>query len=206
MIRLMDLSISGCAILFLWPIMIAVVVLSGVFIGLPPIFVSERRGLNGTVFRHIKIRSMLAGPQRGRVFFELDRINWFGRFLRSSHLDETPDLLHILAGQMSLVGPRPLLLKALEPVDGSVRQTVKPGWTGPAQLWLLRRGLLSKELQIRLDNHYVRRRSPMYNCRILAATVRYFFFGARLNLSPSATPDRITYQNNGFEYLPKNQS
>ncbi len=81
-------------------------------------------------YTHWEIRSMKSGKETGRVFFESGRINFWGRL----HLDELPELCLILSGRMSFVGPRPLPEKLLEGLDTATRETVRPGWTGPAQL------------------------------------------------------------------------
>jgi len=129
----------------------------------------------------------------GRVFFEVQRLNSWGRFLRRLHLDELPELCHIVSGRMNIVGPRPLPSSLLEGLDTSLRDTVRPGWTGPAQVRLLRRGRLDKRLQIRLDNHYVRHRSTLYDIRTMLGTFKAAFSGSRQDLDPCSTADRAEF-------------
>lgn len=192
-IRILDLVLAIVLILLLLPVMVLTGLAVMVLIGSPPWYVSIRSGLNGKPFRHCKFRTMLPGPETGRVFFEQDRINRCGSFLRALHLDELPELFHIAAGTMSLVGPRPLPPARLERLEATYRERVLPGWTGTAQVYLLKYGRLNKHLQIRLDNHYVNNRSLRYNLRILWATFYYALFGNTTDFSPKATEDRIEY-------------
>lgn len=94
---------------------------------------------------------------------------------------------------MSLVGPRPLPRSLLEGLDTSTRQRVRPGWAGPAQLWLLKHGSLSKQRQVDLDNDYVTNRSLWANSRILVATGLSVLRPKKLDLAPDANPDRVRY-------------
>jgi lipopolysaccharide/colanic/teichoic acid biosynthesis glycosyltransferase len=180
-------------IVFTLPLTLAALLISSVFIGFPPFHLSKRLGRHGVEYTHPKIRSMKSGTETGRVFFEAHRINFWGRFLRRSHLDELPELFLILIGRMSFVGPRPLPASLLKDLDTSLRETVRPGWTGPAQLWLLRKGSLDKRLQIRLDSHYVARRSPCYDLKILMATFSGVFRSRAVNLDPGGSEDRISF-------------
>jgi lipopolysaccharide/colanic/teichoic acid biosynthesis glycosyltransferase len=193
-IRIFDVVLAGILIILFLPIMALTGLAVLIFIGSPPLYVSTRSGLNGKPFRHCKFRTMLPGLETGRVFFEQDRINWCGKILRTLHIDELPELFHIAAGTMSFVGPRPLPPAQLESLDTDYRERVLPGWTGTAQVCLLKHGLLNKHLQIRLDNHYAIYRSLRYNLRILCATFYYALFGRSTDLSPRATADRIEYE------------
>lgn len=199
-IRAGDFTAALVLIVVLSPVMLIALVLSSVCIGFPPFYTSERRGKGGVVFRHVKIKSMKPGRETGRIFFEQDRLNGCGKFLRSTHLDELPELFHILTGRMSFVGPRPLQLAVLEILDTGTRETVPPGWTGTAQIWLLKTGLLSKKQQIRLDNYYVMKRSPLYNLRLVFATFYWMIAGKKADLTPDGTPDRIKFRDNDFKY------
>jgi len=144
-------------------------------------------------YTHWKIRSMKKGRETGRVFFEAHRLNSWGRLLRRLHLDEIPELCHVISGRMNIVGPRPLPSSLLEGLDTSLRDTVRPGWTGPAQVMLLRGGRLDKRLQIRLDNHYVRHRSIRYDVRIILGTITAAFSGSRQDMDPCSTADRAEF-------------
>ncbi len=191
--RIMQIVLSSIALLLSLPLFLLSLLISAVFIGFPPFYRSSRRGLGGTEYTHWKIRSMKRGRETGRVFFEAHRLNSWGRLLRRLHLDEIPELCHIISGRMNIVGPRPLPSSLLEGLDTSLRDTVRPGWTGPAQVRLLRRGRLDKRLQIRLDNHYVRHRSIRYDIRIMFGTITAVFSGSRRDMDPRSTVDRIEF-------------
>lgn len=193
LIRGFDLVVAGILVILSLPLMLIALLMSAVFIGFPPIYISPRIGRGGKPFMHIKIKSLLPGKEYGRIFLEQTRLNWCGRFLRGSHLDELPELFHILSGTMSFVGPRPLPARFLEGLEVKNRHAVPPGWTGTAQIVLMKKGKLNKHLQMRLDNIYVKRRSFAYNLRIIAATFKYFITRKALDLSPDSTPDRIKF-------------
>ncbi len=169
--RVLDICASLLLILALSPLLAAALIASGLFVGFPPFYVSKRIGRCGVPYRHVKIRTMLPGPERGRSYFEGSRINRVGSALRRLHLDELPELFLILNGRMSLVGPRPLPRRFLEKFDTTAREQVRPGWTCLAQIKLLRRGILLGPEQVRLDGIYVKKRSVGYNMRILAGTL-----------------------------------
>lgn len=136
---------------------------------------------------------MKLGDEFGRIFFEQDRITRFGSILRKFHLDELPELFLIFLGKMSFVGPRPLPQKLIESLNTNFREKVKPGWTGPAQIWLLKNGILPKRLQIKLDNMYVRKKSLKYNLKLLTATLYSFVTSRKLIMDKNASNDRINF-------------
>jgi lipopolysaccharide/colanic/teichoic acid biosynthesis glycosyltransferase len=184
LIRSSDILVASILLILSFPFMVAALLLSAIFIGFPPVYVSVRIGKDDRPFRHIKIKSLLPGKEFGRIFMEQNRLNWCGKILRGSHLDEIPELLHIITGKMSFVGPRPLPAKLLEGLEVGDRHSVRPGWTCTAQIALLRKGWLNQYLQLRLDNIYAHKRSYCYNIKILAATIRSFFARSKLDLSP----------------------
>jgi lipopolysaccharide/colanic/teichoic acid biosynthesis glycosyltransferase len=201
--RILEILLASAAFLLTLPVFVIAILVSSLFIGFPPFYRSGRRGLGGAEYMHWKVRSMKKGRETGRVFFEAHRLNSWGRLLRRFHLDELPELCHIISGRMSIIGPRPLPSSLLEGLDTTLRDTVRPGWTGPAQIILLRRGRLDKRLQIKLDNHYVRRRSTIYDVRILLGTIRAALTGRRQDMNPSSTPDRIEFgKGRGFSSVP----
>jgi len=175
------------------PLTLVTLLISSVFIGFPPFHLSRRLGRYGVEYTHPKIKSMKRGRETGRVFFEVHRINCWGRLLRRLHLDELPELFLILVGRMSFVGPRSLPASLLKGLDTSIRETVRPGWTGLAQLWLLRKGRLDKRLQMRLDSRYVSKRSTCYDLGILMATLSGVFRSRAVNLDPGGSADRISF-------------
>ena len=193
LIRAMDLLVAGILIIIFSPLMVIVAIMVLVFIGSPLLYVTKRVGLNGVEYKHYKFKSMLPGEVTGRIFFEQDRLNRWGKLLRTLHLDELPELFSIFIGRMSFVGPRPLPQHLLDGLDTSLRETVPPGWTGPAQVWLLKNGSLDKRQQIELDNMYVQRRSIILNLRIIVQTVVYSFQRKKLDFAQDSTDDRIKF-------------
>lgn len=141
-------------------------------LGAPVFFVQERPGRDGRIFRLIKFRTMrdARGPD-GTLRPDAERLTRFGRGLRSSSLDELPELWNVLRGDMSLVGPRPLLVAYLERYtpEQARRHEVRPGITGLAQVE--GRNALSWEEKFRWDVHYVDRQSLGLDLKILARTV-----------------------------------
>ncbi|GAA1732023.1 sugar transferase [Brachybacterium phenoliresistens] len=169
--RLADLVVSGGALLVLSPVFAGVAILVRAKLGRPVIFRQERPGMHGEVFEILKFRTMLdVDPGRGRVSDE-DRMTPFGRRLRATSLDEIPELINVLRGEMSLVGPRPLRTKYLErySAEQARRHDVPPGLTGLAQI--SGRNALTWDDRFDLDLEYVRTRSLATDVRILLATV-----------------------------------
>jgi len=193
-IRLFDVILSLILIILSFPFLLISLILSGIFIGSPPIYISKRIGKKGELYKHFKIKTMLPGKECGRIFFEQERLNWCGRFLRRYHLDEIPELYLILAGKMSFVGPRPLPENLLEGQNVKVRNSVPPGWTGLAQIYLLKNGVLNKKLQVKFDNHYVSKRSLKYNINIILMTLIYTFKRKGLDIAPDSTKDRVEFK------------
>lgn len=131
--RLLDLTLVIPALIVLTPVMLLVALLIWRKMGAPVIFSQERAGLHGKPFRLLKFRTMTdARDARGRLLPDYQRITPLGRFLRSTSLDELPGLLNVLRGEMSLIGPRPLLVKYLGryTVEQSRRHDVLPGVAG----------------------------------------------------------------------------
>lgn len=139
--------------------------------GPPVLFTQQRIGRHGKPFRLVKLRTMAGGPGRGRAYQESHRLTPFGRILRRLRLDELPQILHLLTGAMSLVGPRPLLAEHIIDAGGAGhRHNVRPGFTCYAQLELIEHGYLDKHHQISLDEKYVERISFRTDLAILCRT------------------------------------
>ena len=135
--RLFDVFFSFLALVILSPILLIVAILVRVKLGSPIIFRQERPGKNEKLFRLFKFRTMTdAKDEDGRLLSDEKRLTQFGRLLRSSSLDELPELLNILKGDMSFVGPRPLLVKYLPYYTKAEhhRHDIRPGLTGLAQV------------------------------------------------------------------------
>lgn len=193
-IRLFDILVSGLLILALLPLLVLITLLVIICIGFPPFYLSRRVGKGGIEYTHFKFRSMLPGEATGRIFFEQERLNGFGRILRRLHLDELPELLNIFCGHSSFVGPRPLPRELLAGLETGLRETVPPGWTGPAQIQLLRNGSLDKYLQIELDNQYVKGRGLLHNLELIIQTIYWLPLAKRPDLDSDSSEDRRKFK------------
>ena len=164
--RLTDILLYGAGLVVLAPVMAAVAAAVAVALGRPILFRQVRPGLHGKPFRLIKFRTMLDGAGT-----DAERLTRFGRFLRASSLDELPELWNILKGDMSLVGPRPLLMHYLPlyTPEQARRHDVRPGLTGWSQVY--GRNALSWPEKLALDTWYVDHRSFRLDLRILLMTV-----------------------------------
>ena len=135
--RMLDIILTFVLLVFTMPIIFLLSMIIWLVLGTPIFFRQERGGLNGNIFELIKFRSMSDElDSSGNKAIDSDRLNWFGKFLRSSSLDELPELWNVLKGDMSLVGPRPLLKEYLPlySEEEARRHEVKPGITGWAQV------------------------------------------------------------------------
>ncbi|UXW87679.1 sugar transferase [Microbacterium azadirachtae] len=160
------------ALVVLSPVMLAVAMLVAMRLGRPVIFVQPRPGRDGRIFLLRKFRSMRDVDEASGLISDADRLTPFGRKLRSTSLDELPSLWNVLRGDMSVVGPRPLLVEYLPkytPVQAR-RHEVRPGITGLAQV--SGRNALSWEDKFALDVEYVDNRSLKLDARIIIATIR----------------------------------
>ena len=134
---LFDLTVSIIVFFILLPVILLVAVLIRIKLGSPILFTQDRPGLNGKVFKMMKFRSMLdAKDKHGNLLPDNERMTKFGAFLRSTSLDELPGLFNVIKGDMSLVGPRPLLVQYLPlySSEQAKRHNVRPGITGWAQV------------------------------------------------------------------------
>jgi lipopolysaccharide/colanic/teichoic acid biosynthesis glycosyltransferase len=170
--RLTDIALSAGGLVVLAPVLAVVAVAVAVALGRPVFFRQVRPGLHGRPFRLIKFRTMLdsVGPD-GNPLDDSERLTRFGRFLRASSLDELPELWNVLTGDMSLVGPRPLLMRYLPlySPEQARRHEVRPGLTGWSQV--NGRNALSWPDKLALDVWYVDNRSFRLDLRILLMTV-----------------------------------
>jgi len=156
--------------------------------GRPVLFRQNRPGLNGRAFELLKFRTMTdARDDRGQVLPDEKRLTGLGRLLRRTSLDELPQLVNIIRGDMSLVGPRPLLMEYLDRYteEQSRRHTVKPGITGWAQI--NGRNALSWEDKFRLDVWYVDNRSIWLDIKILLITIWKVLRGEGISQEGHAT-------------------
>lgn len=169
--RAIDVALSATTLLVTGPALLGAAAAVRATLGAPVFFRQKRPGLHGKPFEIWKFRTMSAakGPD-GRLLPDSERLTAVGRFLRASSLDELPQLLNVLKGEMSLVGPRPLLMQYLERYDvrQARRHDVPPGITGLAQV--RGRNSLSWEEKFELDVQYVERWSLLLDLQILAET------------------------------------
>ncbi|MBJ7537801.1 sugar transferase [Marinomonas transparens] len=174
--RLFDFTSAFIGLLVLSPVIIVVALLIRFKLGSPILFTQDRPGLNDRVFKMMKFRSMLdAKDKQGNLLPDEQRMTKFGAFLRSTSLDELPGLFNVLKGDMSLVGPRPLLVQYLPLYnkEQARRHNVRPGITGWAQV--NGRNAISWEDKFKLDVWYVDNQSFWLDIKILLLTVKKVF-------------------------------
>jgi lipopolysaccharide/colanic/teichoic acid biosynthesis glycosyltransferase len=170
--RALDATASALALTLLSPVLAFLAALIRIVLGPPILFCQERSGLHGRPFTLLKFRTMVAASdEAGRPLPDDVRLTRFGRFLRSTSLDELPELWHVIRGEMSLVGPRPLLMQYLEryTAEQARRHNVQPGITGWAQI--NGRNALSWEERFRLDVWYVDHVACWLDLKILGLTL-----------------------------------
>ena len=186
--RLFDFIVSLFALLLLSPLMLILSLLVRFNIGSPILFKQERPGLNGHVFNMLKFRTMLNDTDsQGRLLPDEKRITKFGAFLRSTSLDELPGLINVLKGEMSLVGPRPLLVQYLPLYnkEQARRHDVRPGITGRAQV--NGRNAISWDDKFKFDVWYVDNHSFLLDIKILFLTVKKVFVREGISADGEAT-------------------
>jgi lipopolysaccharide/colanic/teichoic acid biosynthesis glycosyltransferase len=170
--RVMDIGIAAAALLLAAPLLLLVAIAVRVNLGSPVLFRQRRPGLHGRPFTMVKFRTMRDAIGRdGRPLPDAQRLTPFGKLLRSTSLDELPELWNVLRGEMSLVGPRPLLMEYLDRYtpEQARRHEVRPGVTGWAQV--NGRNALSWDERFRLDVWYVEHRSLRLDLQILTRTL-----------------------------------
>ena len=170
--RVFEVITCAAVVIVLAPLLIVLTFLVLIRHGYPPLFIQSRPGLHGRPYRLYKFRTMRdTRDASGRLLSDAERLTAFGRFLRAFSLDELPSLWNVLKGDMSLVGPRPLLMEYLDRYtpEQARRHEVRPGITGWAQV--NGRNALSWEEKFKLDVWYVDNRSFRLDMKILALTV-----------------------------------
>jgi len=174
--RLFDFSVSLVLVATLLPVFVITALLVRMNLGVPVLFKQMRPGLNGRPFKIYKFRSLThETDETGRLLPDADRFNRFSALLRSTSLDELPELINVLKGDMSLVGPRPLLMQYLDRYDRvqARRHDVRPGITGWAQV--NGRNAISWEEKFRLDVWYVDHHTLFLDIRVLFLTLVQLF-------------------------------
>ena len=191
--RFYDILLSGLAILALSPVILALIVLGAIKMKGNPFFTQLRPGKNEKIFRLVKFRTMTCEKdENGNLLPDEKRLTRYGKILRSTSLDELPELFNIFAGQMSIVGPRPLLVKylALYNDEQKHRHDVRPGLTGLAQV--KGRNAISWEERFKLDVEYVRHISLWGDIKIIFGTVFAVFKRSGISSETSATMEEFT--------------
>ena len=186
--RPMDFVLSLIAIIVLSPVFLVVAVLVRIKLGSPVIFKQERPGLNEKIFTLYKFRSMTdERDENGELLPDSVRLTKFGKFLRSTSLDELPELVNILKGDMSIVGPRPLLVEYLPLYDEHQRrrQEVRPGLSGLAQV--SGRNTISWEEKFNLYVEYVDNISFILDWKIIFLTIKKVIFREGISSNTSVT-------------------
>ena len=170
--RVIDFVLSLISLVCLSPVLLVLVIVTTIAMKGNPFFTQQRPGKNEKIFKLIKFRTMTnERDEKGDLLPDDVRLNKFGKFLRSTSLDELPELINILKGDMSIVGPRPLLVKYLPLYNDEQRRrhSVKPGLTGNAQA--NGRNALSWEEKFKLDIEYVDNISFAFDVKIIFDTV-----------------------------------
>ena len=190
--RLMDFILSFIAITVLSPILLVAAILVRVKLGSPVLFKQERPGLNEKIFMMYKFRTMTdERDENDNLLPNHIRLTKFGRVLRSTSLDELPELFNILKGDMSLIGPRPLLIEYLPLYNKHQkhRHDVRPGLSGLAQV--NGRNAIKWEDKFNLDIKYIENISFMLDCKIILQTILKVFKREGVNSSESVTMEKF---------------
>ncbi|MFJ7974833.1 sugar transferase [Peribacillus sp. NPDC096379] len=186
--RPMDFILSLMAIIVLSPVLLVVALLVRAKLGSPVLFKQERPGLKEQIFIMYKFRTMTdARNVHGKLLPDQIRLTKFGRFLRSTSLDELPELFNILKGDMAIIGPRPLLVQYLPLYNDQqkLRHEVRPGLSGLAQV--NGRNAISWEEKFKLDVEYVDNISLIEDLKIILLTIKKVFVREGINSETAAT-------------------
>ena len=174
--RFLDFFLSLCALIVLSPVMMILIIVGTIAMHGNPFFTQERPGKDEKIFKLIKFRTMSnAKDKTGKMLPDEIRVNRYGEFLRSTSLDELPELINILIGNMSIVGPRPLMARYLPYYTERerLRHTVRPGLTGYAQVQ--GRNALNWDERFELDLQYVDNITFYGDLKILFSTIKIVF-------------------------------
>ena len=197
--RMLDCVLSLCALIVLSPVLLIFTVLGVIFMGGNPFFLQERPGKDEKIFKLIKFRSMDNRKDKdGKLLPDDVRLNKYGWILRATSLDELPELINILKGDMSIIGPRPLLVKYLPRYNSYQRHRhdVRPGLTGYAQAH--GRNAVSWEDRFAMDVWYTQHITFIGDVKIMLDTVRAVVKHSGINAEGSATMEEFlgTSENN----------
>lgn len=190
--RLFDIALSLLAIIVLSPVMLITAILVRIKLGSPVVFKQARPGKNEKIFNMYKFRSMTSEKDAdGNLLSDEVRLTSFGKKLRSTSLDELPELFNILKGDMSIIGPRPLLVQYLERYNDEQkhRHDVRPGLTGLAQV--NGRNAISWEDKFKYDVEYTRNVTFIGDIKIFLKTVKAVFVKEGISSETSVTMEEF---------------
>lgn len=196
--RILDLTLSLIAVILCSPIFLILFLLVRFKLGSPVLFAQERPGKDEKIFRLYKFRTMTSQTDaQGELLPDEIRLTSFGKKLRATSLDELPELFNILKGDMSIVGPRPLLVKYLSLYNEEQRHRhdVRPGLTGQAQVH--GRNAISWEEKFKHDVEYTRNVTFLNDCRIILATILKVIKKDGISSETSATMEE--FRGNAYE-------
>ncbi|MCW8409272.1 sugar transferase [Legionella sp. PATHC035] len=194
--RFFDIVLASILLVLFMPILVIVALLTRYHLGSPIFFRQDRPGLHGKTFQLIKFRTMKElYNKQGEVLPDKDRITPFGHFVRASSLDELPQLWNVLKGEMSFVGPRPLLIEYLSLYNHEQkrRHNVKPGITGLAQV--NGRNALTWDDKFKLDLWYVDHQSFYLDIKILLLTIKKVLIREGITSQGSVSNEKFTGNN-----------
>jgi lipopolysaccharide/colanic/teichoic acid biosynthesis glycosyltransferase len=191
--RSLDFLVSAILLVLVGPVLVILALMICVVMGRPVLFLQVRSGLNGKPFKIIKLRTMKKIDSEDKISLsDKERLTPFGQFLRSTSIDEMPELLNVIKGDMSLVGPRPLLMEYLPLYSKKQnrRHEVLPGITGWAQI--NGRNSISWEEKFELDVWYVDNQSFCLDLEILFQTIKKVLLRSEISADGEATMSRFT--------------
>ena len=190
--RVFDTCFALCGLLMICPILVVIILILAISNQGTPFFFQTRPGLNNKLFKVIKFKTMNDKKDKnGKLLPDSERLTAIGSFIRKASLDEFPQLLNVIKGDMSLVGPRPLLVEYLPlySTEQALRHNVRPGITGWAQV--NGRNAISWKEKFKLDVWYVRNQSFLLDFKILLLTIKKVFVSEGISSSDSVTMSKF---------------
>lgn len=190
--RILDFTLSLLALIVLSPLMLIIYILVRIKLGKPAIFKQKRPGKDEKIFTLYKFRTMTdEKDEQGNLLPDEKRLTKFGKFLRSTSLDELPELINIIKGDMAIVGPRPLLVEYLEyyTEEEKHRHDVRPGLTGLAQV--SGRNTITWEEKFKKDNKYIKNITSINDLKIIIKTIGKVFKRDGISQEGNATMEKF---------------
>lgn len=196
--RILDFTLSLLALIVLSPLMLIIYILVRMKLGKPAIFKQKRPGKDEKIFTLYKFRTMTdEKDEKGNLLPDEKRLTKFGKFLRSTSLDELPELINIIKGDMAIVGPRPLLVEYLEyyTEEEKHRHDVRPGLTGLAQV--SGRNAITWEEKFKQDNKYIKNITSINDLKIIIRTICKVLKRDGISQEGNATMENFKIQREG---------